>query len=340
MQENFKTIFTGRLDFANSRSFDKVVKLYDHRMENYYKTEVLLQSEEVFNEEKLCLDIPRFITLAPKKKWQNTINLLNAVAEYAVAGDIKAWMMLDGKLIDRHYIEPDSDKTAVKEFQRGRKLLQQPETMEDAFEAFTRAIAKFDKHAVAYERRGFVNFSLKNYEDAIYDYTKSIKYNDAIPQPYLGRGLVQMNLQNYKEAIEDFDQSVKRAMPLQSIYWHARRVKADCLMALNDYEGAVKELTLFSKRRFTPDNRNFLWRKKIFFNLGKCLMELERYKEAVEAFTSAIEIEEGKGNVSDLELLVNRGISRKKGGMKGFRTDWQEAADKGSEAAAELLSNK
>lgn len=58
MQDNFKTIFTGRLDFGNARSYDKVVKLFEHRMENYYKTEILLLSEEVFNEEKLCLDIP------------------------------------------------------------------------------------------------------------------------------------------------------------------------------------------------------------------------------------------------------------------------------------------
>jgi tetratricopeptide (TPR) repeat protein len=340
MQDNFKTIFTGRLDFGNSRSFEKVTKLYDHRMENYYKMEVLLMAEDVFNEEKLCLDIPRFITLAPKKKWQNTINLLNAVAEYAIAGDIKAWMMLDGKLIDRHYIEPLSDKTAVKEFLKGRRLAEKEETMEQAFEALTRAISKFEKHAVAYERRGFVNFSLENYKDALYDYTKSIKFNEGVPKPYLGRGLVKMATKNYKEAIEDFDLAIKRAMPLQNIYWHARRMKADCMIQLKDFEGAVKELTLFSKRRFTPENKNFPWRKKVFLNLGKCLMELERFKEADQAFSSAMEIEEGKGNVSDLELLVNRGISRKKGGMKGFRKDWQEAASKGSEAAAELLSAK
>lgn len=59
--------------------------------------------------------------------------------------------------------------------------------MKEAMEALTRAIAKFEQHAVAYERRGFVNFSLKNYEDALYDYNKSIKYNDAVPKPYLGR---------------------------------------------------------------------------------------------------------------------------------------------------------
>ncbi len=340
MQDNFKTIFTGRLDFGNSRSYDKVIKLYDHRMENYYKMEVLLLPEEVFNEEKLCLDIPRFITLAPKKKWQNTINLLTSVAEYAIAGDIKAWMIHEGKMLDRYYIEPKSDKTAVKEFLRGRELAEKEEHMQEAFEAFSRAIAKFDKHAVAYERRGFVNFSLKNYEDALYDYNKSIKYNEGVPKPYLGRALVQMAKENYKEAVEDFDKAIKRAMPLQQIYWHARRVKADCLMLLKDFDAAVNELTLFSKRRFTPDNKNLLWRKKVFFNLGKCLMELERFKEAVEAFTSSMEIEEGKGNVSDLELLVNRGISRKKGGMKGFRIDWKAAADKGSKAAADLLSPK
>lgn len=206
----------------------------------------------------------RFITLAPKKKWQNTINLLNSVAEYAISGDIKAWMMQEGQLVDRHHIEPHSDKTAVKEYLRGRKLAENEDTMKEAMEALTRAIAKFEQHAVAYERRGFVNFSLKNYEDALYDYNKSIKYNDAVPKPYLGRGLVKMATKNYAEAIEDFDIAIKFSMPLQQIYWHARRVKADCFMQLKDFEAAVKELTLFSKRRFLPDNKNYPWRKKVF----------------------------------------------------------------------------
>jgi tetratricopeptide (TPR) repeat protein len=340
MQDNFKVIFTGRLDFGNQRSYDKVLQLYEHRMENYYKTEVLFLSEDVFNEEKLCLDIPRFITLAPKKKWQNTINILRSVAEYAIAGDIKAWMIHEGKMLDQYYIEPQSDKTAVKEFLLGRELVEQEDHMQEAFEAFSRAIAKFDKHALAYERRGFVNFRLHNYEDALYDYNKSIKFNDVVPKPHMGRGLVHMATEKYKEAIVDFDLAIKRAMPLQQIYWYARHVKADCLIKLNEFEAAAIELTLFSKRRFTPDNKNYPWRKKVFSKLGKCLIETGKYKEAVLAFTAAIEIKEGKGNVSEADLLVHRGIAKKKGNMKGFRIDWKAATELGSKTAAKLLSGK
>lgn len=335
--DTFKTIFTGRLDFASSRSFEQVVKLYDHRMENYYKTAVLFLSEDIFNEEKLCLDIPRHIELVPKRKWRNTVNILKSVAEFAIAGEIRAWMIDEGVMLDQHLIEPNSDKTAVKEFLKGRALMEKKDGMKEAYEALTKAISKFDKHALAYERRGLVNLKLENYEDALYDYNKSIKYNGVVPQPYCGKALVHMAKEDYLEAINDFDNAIKRAMPLQQIFWHSRRMKANCYIKLKDHENTVKELSLFSKRRFTPDNKNFLWRKKVFFLLGKGLMALDRNKEAVVAFASAMEIEKGHGSVSNLELLVNSGIARKKAGMKGFRKEWQLAADKGSKRAAKLL---
>ena len=129
-------------------------------------------------------------------------------------------------------------------------------------------------------------------------------------------------------------------MPWQQIYWYARHVKADCLIKLNEFEAASIELTLFSKRRFTPDNKNYPWRKKVFSKLGKCLIETGQYKEAVLAFTAAIEIKEGKGNVSEADLLVQRGIAKKKGNMKGFRIDWKAATELGSKTAAKLLSGK
>lgn len=335
--ETYKAIFTGRLDFANTRSFEQVVKLYEHRMENYYKTAILFLPEDIFNEEKLCLDIPRHIEMVTKRRWNNTVNILKSVAEFAIAGDVRAWMLHERVMLDQYHIEPESDKTAVKAFLKGKKLMLNDESMEEAYEALTKAISKFETHALAYERRGFVNIKLENYEDAIYDYNKSIKYNERTPHPYYGRGLAYEKMKDDKAAIIDFDNAIKRAMPLQTIYWQACRMKANSLIKVKDFENAVVALDRFSKRNFTPDNQNFLWRKKVFALLGKSLMEVGRNKEAVVAFASAGEIEKGHGRVSNTDLLVNSGIARKAAGMKGFRKEWQVAADQGSKRAAKLL---
>ena len=93
MNATYKTILSGCLEFGNSRSYEQVLKLYQHRLENYYRNDILLLAEEVFQEDSFILTIPRFITECSEKSWKNTLNLLEYMAGYAVAGSLKAWVM-------------------------------------------------------------------------------------------------------------------------------------------------------------------------------------------------------------------------------------------------------
>ena len=68
MSTTFKTILSGCLEFGNQRSYDQVLKLYQHRTENYYRNDILLKAEEVFREESFILTVPRFIKECPEKK--------------------------------------------------------------------------------------------------------------------------------------------------------------------------------------------------------------------------------------------------------------------------------
>ena len=114
----FKTIIAGRLEFGSARSYKKVVDLFQHRVENYYRNAVLLREyEELFDEEGYAITIPRMIVSdAPEKNWKNTINLLKYINDYAIAGNMRVWVIQDRKLIAEEYIEPTSDKVAVQSF--------------------------------------------------------------------------------------------------------------------------------------------------------------------------------------------------------------------------------
>ena len=68
----YKTIFKGRLEFGSTKSYETVLKMYQHRVENYYKSDVLLVEEEIFDEESSSLNVPRFITQGSEKSWKNT----------------------------------------------------------------------------------------------------------------------------------------------------------------------------------------------------------------------------------------------------------------------------
>lgn len=335
----YKTIFSGRFEFGNPRSYEKVLKMYQHRAENYYKSEVLLNEEEIFVEDSISLSIPRFITYASDKTLRNTLNLLEYVAQYAVAGDLSVWMTDNGKILKHKVIEPNSDKVAVQAFIQGRELIQESGKENEAKEALSRAIEKFERHALAYERRGYVNYTLRNFKDAIYDYTKSIDINPSKADPYLGRAYVKIIQEDFVAAIADLEMAIKRSIPLQPIYWQARRVKADCHIKLKQYKPASLDLKLFSNRRFTSDNPNYKYRRKVLFTYGKTLMQLEAYGEAQAAFDQALTIPEGKEKVTDAELFLNRGLALKHLGKSGFVKDWKEAANQGSKRAAKLLED-
>ncbi len=333
----YKTIFSGQLEFGTKRSFERVLQMFEHRSENYYRNVLLIKMEDIFNEESFTMEIPRLIAQASKKEWSNTINMLEFIVQYAIAGGLSAWMVEDGKVIDYRHVEPRGDKAAVQAFLRGRELVMEAGREAEAMKALNRAIEKFERHAKAYERRGFVNYQLRNYEDALYDYSKSININPGAAEPYLGRAFVKMANENYKGAAEDFGLAAKGSIPLQPIYWKARRLKALCHLKLEEYDKAAFELKLFTRREFESDDPNYKWRKEAFFNFGRALLETGKYADSIKAFDQSLEIPGELEGISEAEQLLFRGIALKKAGKGGFKKDWEEAANRGSKRAAELL---
>lgn len=333
----YKTIFSGRLEFGSPRSYEKVTKMYEHRVENFYRSEILLKGEEIFDEESHSLNVPRFITQASDKTWRNTINLLEYVAQFAVAGDLSAWMTDEGKVINHKVVEPRSDKAAVQAFLTGRKLVKEAGRETEAKKALSQAIEKFERHAKAYERRGFVNFQLKNYTDALYDYNKSIDINPGNPDAFLGRAFVYIQQNELNKAIDDLAMAIKRSIPLQPVYWKARRLKGELHLKMDDYKAAILEFKLFTTRKFLATDSNYKWRKHAFFNYGKALLANGAYKEAVAAFNEASKLESGADDFTNAELLLHRGMALQKAGQAGYLKDWKAAADQGSKRAAELL---
>lgn len=334
----YKTIFSGQLDFGNERSFERVQQMFEHRAENYYRQVLLIKPEEIFKAESWTLEIPRLIApQATEKEWRNTINMLEFIVQYAIAGGLSAWMVEEGKVISYRHIEPRGDKAAVQAFLRGRELVKESGREEEAMKALSRAIEKFARHAKAYERRGFVNYQLRNYKDAIYDYSKSIDINPDAAEPYLGRAIVKMAMEDFKGAAQDLQSAIKGSIPLQSLYWQARRLKADCHLKLEEYEKAAAELKFFTGREFGPDDPNYRWRRRALFNYGWALLESGKYADSIKAFDDALKIDGPADELSEAEFLLYRGIALKKAGKLGFRKDWEEAANRGSKRAAELL---
>lgn len=332
-----KTIIQGKLEFGNKKSYDKVHKMFLYRAENYYKSDVILDFEEVFDEDLLTLSVPRYVGTHMEKSWKNMVALLEYCAQFAISGEMGAWQTDSGKIINSAHIEPHSDKAVVIQFRKGKQLAGEKGKEDEAIEALTKAIEKYDKHAQAYERRANVNVKLKKYHDAMRDYNKCLKLDDSIPDAYYGRARMHILNGETDKAIEDLELTIKKAIALQPIYWAARKLKADCHIKKQQFTEAAFDLKLFTNRKFDVDNPNYKWRQEAWSTYGKVLLDLEDYEEALKAFDQAFEIAEDSNEKENGKRLYFRGVAKQKAGKSGFIKDIKKAADLGVSEAAELL---
>jgi len=334
--EEYKTIVSGSLEFGSQKTYDKVFKMYEHRVENYYKADLFVDFEEAFLPDDYIVRIPRTVTTSTNKIWKNTLDLLEYLAQFALAGRIIIWMVQDGVIIRSSTIEPKCDKVAVQAFLRGRNQLTEGKEKE-AITSFDKAIAKYERHAYAYEKRGYVKLKLEDIEGAETDFKKSNSINPNIPEPYVGLAKIKMMNKDFNSALIHLTSAVKNSIPLMPIYWQARRMRIICHLELKQNAETLGDLKAFCNRHFDEGNPNFKHKEWAWFNYGKVLLEVGDSQQALDIFNKSVEdLEKNKSKINP-EFLVYRGMARKQIGKSGYKKDWAEAAELGSKKASELL---
>ncbi len=333
----FKTIVSGSLEFGNQKTYDKVFNMFLHRVENYYKNDLFVEFEESFDPEGFQLIIPRTVTESSSKIWKNSIDLLEYLAQFAFAGRVIAWMVESGKIINEATIEPKCDKVAVQAFLRGRAQLGEAGKEKEALSSFDKAIAKYSRHAYAYEKRGYVKMQLEDFKGAATDFKKSNAINPNIPEPYVGLGKIKMMDKDYNNAVFDLTNAVKNSIPLMPIYWQAKRMKIQCHLELKQYNEAIGDLKMFCNRKFNADDPNYKYIDWAHFNYGKVLLEIGDSQKALDVFNQSVEKTDKEKSDIYPDFLVYRGIARKQSGKSGYKKDWTQAAEFGSKKANELL---
>mgnify|MGYP001796756179 CR=1 FL=1 len=86
-----KVIFAGQLEFGTSRNFENVQSQYAHRMEHYYKNDILLKPEVIFNPDDHTMDIPRTVVTSTDRQYKNTVNLLERIATFKYLAVERYW---------------------------------------------------------------------------------------------------------------------------------------------------------------------------------------------------------------------------------------------------------
>lgn len=303
--KNNRIIISGQLEFGSDRIYEQTVEQYIHRTENFYKNVVLLKSEEIFNEESRTIDVPRKVLDATNREWLNTLKLLERIATFSIAGNLNLWRLQNGKLLEHHVLEPQTDRTTTQLFEKGRRLMDQQKTLEQAKEALSKAIENYNRHAMAYERRGFTNYQLANYEDALYDYNKSISISPFRPEPYYGRGVVYLKkMGEPTTAIDDFKNVTNLAIPHQDIYWLARALMGDALLLLGKKEEAQREFRMFLNRKQEDIASLKRLDRRIAVKLAAILEEENKRKDADSLYGKAL------ASLEDIKAPSNEDIQQ------------------------------
>ena len=337
----FKTIIQGKLEFGNKNSYDKIVKMFQHRVDNYYRNIVMINIEDIFFEDNYTLFIKRFVGQATDKSWRNTADILEYCSQFAVSGTIGIWMTDNGQILKYRKIVPTGDKTAVKHFIKGRKLFKKENKPLEAIESINLAIDKYDRHANAYEIRAYINMKLGKYHDARRDFNKCLSIDENIPHAYFGRAQLAMLEGDTESAYKDFSETTKKAIALQPVFWKARRIMAQISLKKGDLNGAIFDLKVYSKRKFSKEDENYEWKRWALFNYGVLLLENEDFLDALAAFEETLTFTEGqKGDIGEAVVLRYRGITKKSAGKRGYLKDLKEASKLGDETAALLLKKK
>jgi tetratricopeptide (TPR) repeat protein len=337
-EQNNRIIIAGQLEFGSDRVYEQVVQQYEHRMENYYKNDILLTAEEIFHEEDRTMDIPRKVLPASDRQWLNTLNLLKRMSTFSIAGDLNLWRLQGGRMVEHHLLEPRGDRTSTQLYIRGRDLMDQEDTLAEAKVALTEAIEHFERHSIAYERRGFTNYQLRNYKDALYDYNKSIKISPSRPAPYYGRGLVNlMHEDNAKASIDDFEQVTKLAIPHQDIYWLARAMRGDALLKTGQAEEAFKEYRFFLNRKQDLVKLRKLDRR-IADSVASAMAEEGKCKEALTYFEKALAAQDDEKAEPEGDIRYRFATCLKTLKDKRWEAEAKRAAELGNKDAESLFS--
>ena len=335
----FKAVFTGHLDFGTQRSYEQALKMYQRRVENYYKADILLVEEEIFDEENVSLVIGKFTAPCSKRFWRNTYLLLDYVSQFAISGSINVWLLEEGAIKKNIFIEPQGDRSPVVFYRQGNDLMKEGKT-EEAVVAYTNSIQKFEKHSNAYEKRGLAYQKLGETEKAYADFQQATKLRPMSTEAQYGLGCIHMERDEYQLAIAAFQAAIKSSIPHQPVFWMARYKKGDAHAILGEWEKAALEYKFFCFCNFTPDNPNFKHQRIAHMKWGKALMKLkDKEQDALKAFESVMKIEEvAQDGVTVGEMRLWRGKARYQVGKKGFKEDWKVAKKAGLAEAAELLA--
>jgi len=219
-----RVIIFGRAEYKNLRSIKLARAEYIRHNETKAKGDLLFKPEVLFGEDpeeeltELHLEFKRKIHEANDKTLTNTLNALELLLQFAIAGRIDLFIIEAGELPRQQVLEVRNDKSTVHAFVAGLEAMEE-ERWADAIGPLTDAIDSFARHPWAYNARGDSHFQLDQIEEAASDYETATKLYPDLPNPHLGLAKIAHKRGQRAATIDNCERAMNGSIPHQPGYW-------------------------------------------------------------------------------------------------------------------------
>lgn len=151
---------------------------------------------------------------------------------------------------------------------------------------------KLDLHdSRAYNRRGLVHASMRNYEQAIFDYSKAIQLDRHYAEAYSNRSAAHLMMDNYGQALLDCNWAIELAPHFVSAYVN----RGIANTGLRQYGEALKDY-----HRVIQLNPKNVY---AYYNRGNTYLWMSQFEDAVDDYSQTIGL-----SPNFLAAYVNRGV--------------------------------
>ena len=148
---------------------------------------------------------------------------------------------------------------------------------EGAVNAFSRAIERNPKHALAVIRRGLAYYRLGEYRNAIADYDRVLKLKRYQAEAYFSRGDAYRELKDYHQAIADYTASIGKRWAA-FVIWK----RAEVYLQIGEEQHALADYTAVIQRKGGAAG---------YYQRGLAYAQLQENELALNDFNRGIEIE-------------------------------------------------
>ncbi len=237
-----RVIIFGQIEYKNARSVGFARTEFQRHAETIAKFDTLIRPEAIFGDDpevdygSLTITFDRELFDASDKTLNNTIQSLNVLLQFAMAGRIDLFIMEAGDLPRQKTLLVQNEKKTVHAFAAGMEALEE-KRYEDSLAPLTDAIASFPRHAWALESRGQAHYELGRLAEAEADFKAALKLYPSYPGAHLGTARIAYAGDRSAATFDSLERAMKASIPHQPGYWISALFKAQVLLDMAEREG-------------------------------------------------------------------------------------------------------